>query len=103
MIDSTYSRRLIGLATLLFLFFMRRALKRRESEALGMPAWLTEIEQPVSLASLEAPSAAAAMPEAPTMVLPPRQQDRSQQALSQLMEREPDRVAAQVRNWMADD
>ena len=34
-----------------------------------MPAWLTEIEQPVPLASLEAP-AAAALPEAPTMVLP---------------------------------
>jgi flagellar M-ring protein FliF len=92
----------LGLATLLFMFFMRRALKKREGEAVGMPAWLTEIEQPVTLASLEAPSTAA-LPEAPTMVLPPRQQDRSQQALDQLMDREPDRVAAQVRNWMAED
>ena len=92
----------LGLATLLFMFFMRRALKKREGEAVAMPAWLTEIEQPVTLASLEAPSMPAAMPEAPTMVLPPRQQDRSQQALNQLMEREPDRVAAQVRSWMED-
>ena len=92
----------LGLATLLFMFFMSRALKKREGEALATPAWLTEIEQPVSLAALEAPGRAGA-PEQPTVVLPPRQQDRSLQALDQLMEREPDRVAAQVRNWMADD
>jgi flagellar M-ring protein FliF len=36
-------------------------------------------------------------------VLPPRQPDLSHQALNQLMEREPERVAAQVRNWMAED
>ena len=34
----------IGLASLLFLFFMTRALRRRETEALPMPTWLTEIE-----------------------------------------------------------
>jgi flagellar M-ring protein FliF len=91
----------LGLATLLFMFFMSRQLKRREGEALASPSWLNEIEQPVSLAELESPR--PRMPERPTMVLPPREQDRSAQALEQLMEREPERVAAQVRQWMAAD
>jgi flagellar M-ring protein FliF len=92
----------LGLATLLFMFFMSRQLKRREGEALASPSWLSEIEQPVSLAELEAPGRPR-MPEHPTMVLPPREQDRSAQALEQLMEREPERVAAHVRQWMAAD
>jgi flagellar M-ring protein FliF len=91
----------LGLATLVFMFFMSRHLKRREGEALASPSWLTEIEQPVSLAELEAP--AAREPERPTLVLPPRERDESAQALEQLMQREPERVAAQVKQWMADD
>jgi len=88
----------LGLATLVFMFFMSRHLKRREGEAIASPAWLREIEEPVSLAQLEAPS-----PEQATMILPPRAQARSAQALEQLMDREPDRVAAQVRQWMSED
>ena len=88
----------LGLATLVFMFFMSRHLKRREGEAIASPAWLREIEEPVSLAQLEAPS-----PEQATMILPPRAQARSAQALDQLMDREPDRVAAQVRQWMSED
>jgi flagellar M-ring protein FliF len=88
----------LGLATLLFLFFMSRQLKKREGETIASPAWLREIEEPVSLAELEAPA-----PDQPTMILPPRAQDRSAQALEQLMDREPDRVAAQVRQWMSED
>ncbi|HTE61796.1 MAG TPA: flagellar basal-body MS-ring/collar protein FliF [Solirubrobacteraceae bacterium] len=91
----------LGLATLLFMFFMARSLRKREGEALASPSWLTEIEQPVSLAELEAPR--NPRPEHPTLVLPPREQDQAAQALEQLMDREPDRVAAQVRQWMADD
>jgi flagellar M-ring protein FliF len=91
----------LGLATLLFMFFMARGLRKREGEALASPSWLHEIEQPVSLAELEAPK----MPrqEHPTLVLPPRSPDQSAQALEQLMDREPDRVAAQVKQWMSDD
>jgi flagellar M-ring protein FliF len=91
----------LGLATLLFMFFMSRHLKKRESEAIAAPAWLREIEEPVSLAQLEAPNAHA--PEQPTLILPPRAQGESAQALDQLMSREPDRVAAQVRQWMSED
>jgi flagellar M-ring protein FliF len=88
----------LGLATLLFLFFMSRHLKKREGEAIASPAWLHEIEEPVSLAQLEAPA-----PEQPTMILPPRAQDQSAQKLEQLIDREPERVAAQVRQWMSAD
>jgi len=91
----------LGLATLVFMFFMARSLRKREGEALASPSWLTEIEQPVSLAELEAPR--MPRPEHPTVVLPPREQDQAAQALEQLMDREPDRVAAQVRQWMSED
>jgi len=35
-------------------------------------------------------------------MLPPRAPDANLQQLDQLMEREPDRVAAQVKAWMAE-
>jgi flagellar M-ring protein FliF len=91
----------IGLASLLFLFFMSRALRKREGEALT-PAWLTQIEEPVSLAELEQQTQIMA-PQAPTITLPPRAPDANLQAIDQLMEREPERVAAQVKHWMSTD
>jgi flagellar M-ring protein FliF len=92
----------IGVASLLFLFFMGRHLRKREGEALQTPAWLTQIEEPVSLAELEQRTQIMA-PQPPTITLPPRLPDSNLQALDQLMEREPERVAAQVKNWMAED
>jgi flagellar M-ring protein FliF len=91
----------LGLATLVFMFFMSRQLKRREGEGLASPSWLSEIEQPITLAELEAPG--PRMPERPTVVLPPREQDESAQAIGQLMQREPERVAAQVKQWITED
>jgi flagellar M-ring protein FliF len=35
--------------------------------------------------------------------MPPRVPDTSLRQLDQLMEREPERVAAQVKQWMADE
>ena len=61
------------------------------------PAWLREIEEPVPLAELEAPA------PGPTAMLPARQPDASMHKLDQLMDREPDRVAAQVRQWLSED
>jgi flagellar M-ring protein FliF len=91
----------LGLASLLFVFFMTRALKRREGQELAGPAWLTEIEEPVSLAELEDRTQILDVPA--TITLPPRVPDGNLQALDQLMEREPERVAAQVKQWMAED
>jgi flagellar M-ring protein FliF len=91
----------LGLASLLFVFFMTRALRRREGQELAGPAWLTEIEEPVSLAALEERTQVLDVPA--TITLPPRVPDGNLQALDQLMEREPERVAAQVKQWMSQD
>jgi flagellar M-ring protein FliF len=94
----------IGLASLLFLFFMGRHLRKREGEALPTPAWLTQIEEPVSLAHLEQQTQVMPQhPQPPTITLPPRAPDANLQAIDQLMEREPERVAAQVKQWMSQD
>jgi flagellar M-ring protein FliF len=90
----------LGLLTLVFLFFMARGMRKRESEALATPAWLTQIEEPVSLAELEQQTSDSS---APTIKLPPRVPDTSLAQLDQLMEREPERVAAQVKQWMSAD
>jgi flagellar M-ring protein FliF len=88
----------LGFGALLFLFFMARGLRKREAESLGTPAWLKEIEEPITLAQLEQ----ATSVDQP-VGLPPRVPDASLHQLDQLMEREPERVAAQVKQWMAAD
>jgi flagellar M-ring protein FliF len=93
----------LGLASLVFLFFMSRGLKKRESENLGTPAWMTTIEEPMSLAQLEARTQHDYLDSAASAMLPPRVPDASLHQLDQLMEREPERVAAQVKAWMAED
>jgi flagellar M-ring protein FliF len=90
----------IGLGALLFLFFMRRNLKRREREVFGgQPTWLRELETPRPLAAL-----ASGGDDEPTDIkrlrspvnVPKRQ-------VEELVERDPDRVAQQVRAWMSED
>ncbi|HSC03458.1 MAG TPA: flagellar basal-body MS-ring/collar protein FliF [Solirubrobacteraceae bacterium] len=90
----------VGLGALLFLFFMRRNLKRREREVFGgQPTWLRELETPRPLAAL-----ASGADEEPTDIkrlrspvnVPKRQ-------VEELVERDPDRVAQQVRAWMSED
>ena len=89
----------LGLGALIFLFFMTRGLRKREAESLGTPAWLKQIEEPITLAQLEQTTGVIAQP----VGLPPRVPDASLHQLDQLMEREPERVAAQVKQWMAND
>src|SRR3954452_7701235 len=93
----------LGLASLLFLFFMTRGMRKREAENLGTPAWITEIEEPMSLAALEARTGGYDLSNAASAMLPPRVPDANLHQLDQLMEREPERVAAQVKAWMAED
>ncbi len=90
----------LAFGTLLFLLFMIRHMRKREKSTLPQPEWLSQIDQPVSLASLEAGGGADAGPRA---TLPERSVDEGLQRLELLMDREPDRVAAQVRAWMAED
>lgn len=89
----------LALAVLLFVFFMMRHLKKREADALPQPAWLASIDQPVSLATLESSTGATRVMEP----LPARESDPGLQRLEMLMDREPERVAAQVRQWMTEE
>jgi flagellar M-ring protein FliF len=92
---------LLGLAAAAFLFFMTRQLRRREQEGLtGEPTWLREIELPRTLAELERRDRDAQS----TQVMPlrtPEQPARLQ--VEDLVQRDPDRVAQQVRAWMQED
>jgi len=83
----------LGLGIILFLFFVTRALRKRESLALGgEPTWLTEISAPRPVAEL-AQSPDISLPDAPV----------TQRAVERLAEKEPEAVAAQLRTWMAED
>jgi len=92
---------LLGIGSLLFLFFVTRQLRRREQETLaGDPTWLREIEAPRTLAELERLEA----DERPTHVRPlrtPEQPARLQ--VEDLVARDPNRVAEQVRAWVQED
>ncbi len=86
----------LALATLLFLFFVRRALKKREGEALGEPVWLREITAPQPLAALEGGMMA------PTAQLERPRNDIRRRA-EEIAAKEPEKVAQQLRAWMAED
>jgi flagellar M-ring protein FliF len=83
-----------GLGLLGFLFFSARHLRRREGEMLMRePNWLREIEAPTSLAQLDRPRQSS---------LPERSDDPARMQVEELAEREPERVAQQIRTWMRD-
>ncbi len=90
---------LLGLGALLFLFFTTRMLRRRERESLaGEPTWLRELEHRRTLSEFEQ------QVDAP----PPIKQLRphvntAKRQVEDLVDRDPDRVAMQVRAWMAED
>ena len=92
-----------GLGLLLFLFFVTRHLRRRESETLmGEPTWLREIEAPTTIAALEAGHGGQLGPGQ----VPARREREVNPArgeLEQMIDTEPERVAQQVRAWMAEE
>jgi flagellar M-ring protein FliF len=106
---------LIGIASLIFLFFTTRALRKREREAIDhQPPWLRELELPIRLSELQRESASApgdggGREPVPALAaagagsgddgapLPVRKQ------VENLAQSSPDRVAQQVRNWMQED
>jgi flagellar M-ring protein FliF len=87
----------LGLGCLLFLGFTGRMLRRREREPFGEPTWLTELEAPRTLASLEARSAPTEVAALQPHVAVARRQ------VEDLVHRDPDRVAQHLRAWMAED
>ena len=83
---------------------MTRGMKKRETENLT-PA-LADRDRRAGLpgsARGGAPAPGFTLDQATTTMLPPRVPDASLHQLDQLMEREPERVAAQVKAWMAED
>ena len=98
---------LAGLGSLLFLVFTGRMLRRRERESFGQPTWLRELEAPRSLASLEQRAAAnggAVVAGDPTEVMALRSPvNVAKRQVEDLVERDPERVAQQVRAWMAEE
>jgi flagellar M-ring protein FliF len=86
----------VGLGALLFLLFVSRMLRRRENEAFGEPTWLRELETPRSLASLEAERL-----DEPAQIPALRSPfNLARKQVEELVDRDPERVAAQVRQWM---
>jgi flagellar M-ring protein FliF len=88
-----------GLGLLGFLFFLMRHLKRRERESLGEPTWLRQIEAPTTLADLEA-GRTTRMPALPTEMPQPSGARVSAESIA---EKDPERVAQQIRTWMEQD
>ena len=95
---------LVGLGALGFLFFMSRLLRKRETEQFaGQPTWLRELETPRTLAEIESQSQMVDL-NGPTVVArlrPPV--NIAKQQVEELVDRDPERVAAQIRQWMTED
>ena len=90
----------VALGAIIFLFFVARLLRRRENEPFaGNPTWVRELESPRPLAALEA--AEAAQPTRVAQLNTPVNVAKRQ--IEDLVERDPDRVAQQVRAWMSED
>jgi flagellar M-ring protein FliF len=86
---------LIAIAALVFLFLLRRNLKKREGEArFAEPTWLREISQATPLAALEA-GGAALMPSPNAQ----RHEVMAKEA-EEILRRQPEHVALQVQQWM---
>ena len=89
---ATYAKYVaLGLGVLLFLFFVTRAIRKRERTSLGEPTWLTEISAPRSVSELGDGSQAALAAGG------------SQRPADRLGSQDPALVAQQLRTWMAED
>jgi flagellar M-ring protein FliF len=94
----------IGIGALLFLFFVSRHLRRRETEELlDEPSWLRQLEAARPAPALQMPAASMGGDQ-PTMAMPAiGNVDPRRQQLEQVISTEPERVAAHLRNWITED
>jgi flagellar M-ring protein FliF len=104
-----YAKYGIGaLGSLLFLVFVGRMLRRRERESFaGQPTWLRELEAPRTLASLESnrgDGPPRIVSETPTEIAALRSPvNVAKMQVEDLVQRDPERVAQQVRAWMTEE
>jgi flagellar M-ring protein FliF len=96
---------LIGIASLVFLFFTTRSLRKRESEEIDHePVWLRELELPIRLSELERETSTPTPIPAPAVPVAGSGGDAPvRQRVEQLAQNNPDRVAQQLRTWMQED
>src|SRR5205085_1410832 len=94
-----------GLALMAFLFFVTRHLRRREDQRLlGEPVWLREIEAPTTVAELERGMGSAGELGYDGSGRAQRPEPNPVRGeLEELIDKEPERVAQQVRAWMNED
>jgi flagellar M-ring protein FliF len=90
----------IGIGALLFLFFLTRHLRNRETdELMDEPSWLRQLPRPE-----EPDMSALAMPEQPTITMATlATEDPRRQALEEIVRNEPEKVAAHLRSWITED
>ena len=92
---------LIGLGALLFLFFTSRMLKRRENEAFaGSPRGCASSRRPARWPAARSRTALRRRPAFMKLRSPVKV---ARQQVDDLVERDPDRVAAEVPRWMNED
>lgn len=84
---------LLGVASLLFLFFVTRHLRRREDEVLVNPTWLRQLDAPTPIAEL---AKAPATPILPAV-------DIRREQVEETVKQDPMRVASAVSDWLAED
>ncbi|MGE4428152.1 MAG: flagellar basal-body MS-ring/collar protein FliF [Solirubrobacteraceae bacterium] len=94
----------LALGTIVFLVLIGRHLRRREDEALESAAWLDELEAPRTLRALEAEQRTQAMTAVAAPAVPAQLEvPGSRRTIEELADREPERVAQQVRHWMSEE
>ena len=94
----------VGIGVLVFLVLLTRALRRRERQSLGTnPPWMRELEFPRPLAALEDDQQLydRAQPVAVARLRSPSNPARKQ--IEDLVDRDPERVASQLRQWIGED
>jgi flagellar M-ring protein FliF len=101
---------LLGIAAIVFLFFTTRSLRRREHDAIEEPVWLRELDAPMRLAELEREASTRPIDISAPNGLPVANGasargggDDIRAQVEALAERDPDRVAQQLRTWMQED
>jgi flagellar M-ring protein FliF len=91
---------LIGLGALLFLFFARRGLKKREGESLAEPTWLREIEGAMPVTALEGGQAQLPAPRQKTIDPGQLRREQVAQDVEEIVHNQPEHIAVQVGQWL---
>lgn len=88
---------LIGLASIVFLFLMRKTIKRREGDpSVPEPTWLREIEgSSLTVAELESPEVQMALPSGEVL-----NRNKIRDQVEEIARNQPEAVASQVAAWM---